>query len=82
MTVRQFNQSVNAEIRRMMESKAVQVCSAGEWPEDHGGNWTPDRIAANHSFSDWLDSQGDSIVPSSFSEWLGSEDSIFIGDSL
>ncbi len=80
MTNEAFNQSVNAEIKRLIQQgEAVQVCSAGEWPEtDHGGNWTPDRIAANHSFSDWLDQQGDSIVPSSFSEWLGSEDNIFI----
>ncbi len=80
MTTRQFNESVNADIRRMMESEAVQVCSAGEWPEtDHGGNFDPSRREANFAFSDWLDQQGDSIVPSSFSEWLGSEDSIFIG---
>ncbi len=71
MTTHQFNQSVNAEIRRMMESKAVQVCSAGDWPEDHGGNFDPSRREANFAFSDWLDQQGDSLPePTNFSEHL------------
>ncbi len=79
MTTDQFNQSVNADIRRMMKSKAVQVCSAGEWPEDIGGNWTPDKIEANIAFSEWLDSRKDAIVPASMSEWLQqNDDSIFI----
>ncbi len=80
MSTDQFNQSVNAEIKRLIQQgEATQVCSAGEWPEDMGGNWTPDRIAANHSFSDWLDSHQDAIVPTSMSEWLQqNDDSIFI----
>ncbi len=79
MTNEAFNQSVNAEIKRLIQQgEAVQVCSAGEWPEDHGGNFDPSRREANFAFSDWLDQQGDSICPTSFSEWLGSEDSIFI----
>ncbi len=80
MTTDQFNQSVNAEIRRIIQQgEAVQVCSAGEWPEDMGGNWTPDRIEANYAFSEWLDSRQDAIVPDSFESWLQqNEDSIFI----
>lgn len=61
------------------QGEAVQVCSAGDWPEDMGGNWTPDRREANIAFSEWLDSRQDAIVPTSMSEWLQqNEDSIFI----
>ncbi len=71
MTNEAFNQSVNAEIKRLIQQgEAVQVCSAGEWPEDHGGNFDPSRREANFAFSDWLDSHGDSLpLPNSFSEW-------------
>ncbi len=58
--------------------KAIQVCNAGDWPEDHGGNFTPDRRQANMAFSDWLDKQGDSLpLPTSFQDWLDqNQDSI------
>ncbi len=51
MTTQQFNESVNAEIRRLMqqgETKpyALQVCNAGAMPE---------------SFEDWIKATGDCI---------------------
>ncbi len=47
MTTKQFNQSVNADIRRIT---AVQVCNAGDWP-DH----------LPESFEDWLKQGNDAI---------------------
>ncbi len=51
MTTQEFNESVNADIRRMMqEPYAVQVCNAGDWPEH-----------LPESFEEWLASNSDSI---------------------
>ncbi len=47
MTTRQFNESVNADIRQIT---AVQVCSAGDWPEH-----------LPESFEEWLKSNSDTI---------------------
>ncbi len=56
MTTRQFNESVNAEIRRMTAQQG-EPTSFSEWLErnndsidDIGGNVVPDRVKANE---DW-----------------------------
>ncbi len=64
MTTQEFNESVNRDIQYMMNKAkpyAIQVCNAGAMPEDFtawlksngdaidiGGNWTPDKLQANH----------------------------------
>ena len=62
MTKQTFDKLVNEDIKRLIqqgEIQAVQVCNGGDWPEsfedwlksnndDIGGNWTPDRVQANH----------------------------------
>ncbi len=56
MTTKQFNESVTDSIKNLV-NKAKVPTSFSEWLEqngdsirldDLGGNWTPDRVQANH----------------------------------
>ncbi len=51
MTTKQFNESVTDSIKNLV-NKAEMPDSFEDWlksnNDDIGGNWTPDRVAANH----------------------------------
>ncbi len=64
MTTRQFNESVNAEIRRMT-NKAIQPENWEDLTESQQDKWMNEKAQQGEptSFSAWLESNGDSIEP-------------------
>ncbi len=72
MSTDQFNESVNAEIRRMT-NKAIQPENWEDLTESQQDKWMNEKAQQGEptSFSAWLESNGDSIEPLDRTEATG-----------